>query len=203
MQILKDHLRLQLALIRHHETSVPYLPPDVAKAQLAEIRAMVCPTNKDIWTGSYVYVLELEDHKFYVGMSKNLPDRLSSHFSGAGALWTKQFHPRRVVQVCTGDCKDERRLTLEYMKTYGWQNVRGSGWCRVEMMHPPPELAHSSIGSSAQSPEGEIDIGGNGSIDGTCAMGGTYEVDGTNLSKSAGKANRTAMDDLFLDITPK
>jgi predicted GIY-YIG superfamily endonuclease len=140
MRLLKDHLRLQLALIRQFEASAPHLPRDIAAEHASEIHALVFPKSKEVWNGSYVYALELQNGNYYVGMSKNVADRLASHFSGIGALWTRKHPPQRVVEICVGDKDEERRKTLEYMQTYGWQRVRGSNWCRVEMFNPPPDI---------------------------------------------------------------
>ena len=81
------------------------------------------------------YVLELEDGKYYVGKSTNLNLRLAQHFTGDGSRWTKRYKPMRLLHVFLGDV--EREKTLFFMKTYGWQNVRGSSWCKVHMTSAP------------------------------------------------------------------
>jgi len=37
---------------------------------------------------------------------------------------------------------DIKLSTLEYMKKYGWENVRGYAWSQREMKRPPRELRH-------------------------------------------------------------
>lgn len=93
----------------------------------------------------YTYVLQLQDDKMYVGCSDNLFTRLTEHrlLSSSAAVWVREHGPvRRVVEVslnCAPD--DEHYKTLEYMSMFGWENVRGAGWCRVAMRAPPAALA--------------------------------------------------------------
>lgn len=93
----------------------------------------------------YTYVLQLQGDKMYVGCSDNLFTRLAEHrlMSPSAALWVREHGPvRRVVEVsrnCAPD--DERYKTLEYMSLFGWENVRGAGWCRGAMRAPPAALA--------------------------------------------------------------
>ena len=86
------------------------------------------------------YVLELEDNKYYVGMTCNLNLRLLEHFTGEySAKWTSKYKPIRLQEVHIGNI--ERVVTLKYMLKYGFKNVRGAGWCRIEMKNPPKALA--------------------------------------------------------------
>ena len=79
---------------------------------------------------SMVYVLELEDNKFYIGFSKDVNHRLYQHFSGNGSIWTKLHKPVGLVECVIGDLDVEKSKTLEYMAKYGYENVRGSSWCK-------------------------------------------------------------------------
>ncbi len=79
-----------------------------------------------------IYVLELENGKYYVGISKNVEARFAQHISGDGAEWTKRFKPIRLIyKVKTGHASKEKAEKLEsdetiaVMKKYGRQNVRG------------------------------------------------------------------------------
>jgi predicted GIY-YIG superfamily endonuclease len=40
------------------------------------------------------YVLKLEEDKWYVGLTTNLNQRLTQHFTGDGAKWTQLFKPK-------------------------------------------------------------------------------------------------------------
>ena len=85
------------------------------------------------------YVLELENNKWYVGISMCMNVRMSDHFAGNGSRWTKKHKPVRIERVVLGD--RERELTLQYMLLKGWKNVRGGSWCRVDMKRPPECLS--------------------------------------------------------------
>jgi len=88
----------------------------------------------------YVYVWELEEGKFYIGWSENLSNRLSSHISNEGAVWTKKYRPISIIEICRGDKTIEKQKTLEYMKLKGWENVRGGPWCLTEYKSIPSEI---------------------------------------------------------------
>lgn len=88
---------------------------------------------------SGVYVLRLENGKFYVGASEDIHRRLSNH----SAAWTQEHQPIEVEDVFpahTGLKDLEREVTLMYMREHGWENVRGAGWTRVNMSNPPRVL---------------------------------------------------------------
>ena len=85
----------------------------------------------------YVYVLSLEDDCWYVGLSQSLSDRISAHFTGSGAQWTRIHRPRHVHSITPGGKDLEKETTLDFMRSKGWQFVRGSAWCSVNMSKPP------------------------------------------------------------------
>jgi predicted GIY-YIG superfamily endonuclease len=92
-------------------------------------------------TKSKVYVVQLEKDKFYVGYTEREDcERLMEHFEGGGAKWTQKYKPVQVIEIKDGTKEDENRITLEYMKKYGWFNVRGGNWCKLDMERPPIEL---------------------------------------------------------------
>jgi len=80
-----------------------------------------------------MYVLELEDDCFYIGITYNLNLRIAQHLSGSGAQWTKMHRPKKIVEVfyegCTRQKEDE--VTKKYVEIYGADCVRGGSWCRV------------------------------------------------------------------------
>ena len=88
-----------------------------------------------------IYVLQLECNKYYVGWTmRGDGERFSEHFDGEGSEWTKKYKPINVLKWIDGTKQDEDRITLDLMKEFGWYNVRGGKWCRVEMSAPPQEL---------------------------------------------------------------
>lgn len=89
-------------------------------------------------TRSYVYVLKLEDERYYVGRTSNFMQRMNEHFTLRGSEYTKKYKPIKVVEVIEEkDTHDERDKTLEYMKKYGYEKVRGYAWCKEVMLKFP------------------------------------------------------------------
>jgi len=90
-------------------------------------------------TDTYLYVLELEEGRFYVGLTENLDRRLEDHKSGIGADWTRQYRPlRRIHGVNTGtqdECKAkamEDEATIALMSEHGIDRVRGGHFCQSD-----------------------------------------------------------------------
>lgn len=88
-----------------------------------------------------LYILKLEQDKWYVGItSQSVEKRFHQHKSGfAGAKWTKVYNPIKIHDVKDlGVCDIERaqkyegRVTREYMKEYGDNNVRGGDLTDVD-----------------------------------------------------------------------
>jgi hypothetical protein len=88
-----------------------------------------------------LYVLELEEGKYYVGVTYEFGRRLNQHMAGDGALWTARYKVRRVERVELIIDQDphevEKDVTLQLMRIHGYQNVRGGPWCQVEMKSEP------------------------------------------------------------------
>jgi hypothetical protein len=82
----------------------------------------------------FIYVLELEQEKYYVGKTNNPSLRTEAHFTGEGSYWTKKYKPKTVINIIP-DCDDydEDKYTLKYMEIYGIENVRGGSFCEIEL----------------------------------------------------------------------
>lgn len=94
---------------------------------------------------SYIYILQLEKGKYYVGYTERKDgERFNEHFSGKGSAWTKLYKPVQVTEWRPGTLADENHVTLETMDKFGWWNVRGGKWCSVNMETPPTELFKSA-----------------------------------------------------------
>jgi predicted GIY-YIG superfamily endonuclease len=88
-----------------------------------------------------IYVLLLEQNKWYVGYTdRENGNRFPEHFNNNGSKWTQLYKPLKVVEWRQGTLIDENNVTLEYMKKYGWQNVRGGRYCNIKMKNPPKKL---------------------------------------------------------------
>ncbi len=80
----------------------------------------------------YIYILELENNKYYIGRTKNPNFRLDQHFNSAGSIWTKKHKPIKIVDIISNcDNFDEDKYTLKYMEKYGINNVRGGIFCKL------------------------------------------------------------------------
>ncbi len=77
----------------------------------------------------YIYILELEQNKFYVGKTNNPNFRLQDHFNSNGSVWTKKYKPIKLLELIpNSDDYDEDKYTRIYMvlimleeaHTYKW-----------------------------------------------------------------------------------
>ena len=80
----------------------------------------------------YVYSLNLENGRKYVGKTDNIKRRMDEHFGGTGAKWTKKYKPESVnhVQVCSSSDNQAKAQTIVYKKMskyHGVDIVRGAG----------------------------------------------------------------------------
>jgi predicted GIY-YIG superfamily endonuclease len=93
--------------------------------------------NIDI-TRNYVYVLKLENERYYIGRTSNFIQRMNEHFTNKGSEYTKKNKPIKIIEVNEEKDKyDERDKTLEYMNRYGYENVRGYAWCQNVLLKCP------------------------------------------------------------------
>jgi hypothetical protein len=89
-------------------------------------------------TRSYIYVLELIDDRYYIGRTSNFMQRMNDHFTGSGSEYTKKYKPIKIIEVTEEtNLTDERDKTLEYMRIYGYEKVRGYTWCRETLKKFP------------------------------------------------------------------
>jgi predicted GIY-YIG superfamily endonuclease len=85
-------------------------------------------------TRETLYVLQLEDGKYYVGKTTNLKRRVEEHSKGNGSEWTWTYRPVKVLESRPlKDDHDENNTTKNMMKKYGIENVRGGTYCQVEL----------------------------------------------------------------------
>jgi predicted GIY-YIG superfamily endonuclease len=81
-----------------------------------------------------IYVLALENDKYYVGKTCNLARRLDEHYNGDGAAWTKLYKPMTCLATHVSTSKfDESVVTKEWMLTKGINNVRGGPYTQVHL----------------------------------------------------------------------
>lgn len=87
-----------------------------------------------------VYVLKLEQNKWYVGSTsrKNVQERIEEHanvvsavVSGKAAEWVKKYPYVSTFMTIPGDEFDEDKFTKIFMGKYGIENVRGGCYCQL------------------------------------------------------------------------
>jgi predicted GIY-YIG superfamily endonuclease len=73
-----------------------------------------------------IYVLKLENDKYYVGKTNNVPKRYRQHIDGTGSSWTQKYKPIHIEKTIELKSPfDEDKIVKEYMSQYGINNVRG------------------------------------------------------------------------------
>ncbi|NQX65742.1 GIY-YIG nuclease family protein [Paenibacillus alba] len=80
----------------------------------------------------FIYVLKLDDGHYYIGQTDNLERRIANHGTSIGATWTNIYKPISMIETLSvGVCNYfeaknmENDITLDYMRKFGWQRVRG------------------------------------------------------------------------------
>lgn len=81
-----------------------------------------------------IYILRCEDDKYYVGKSTNINKRIKQHFKKKGSSWTRLYRPLEIYEIRRNcDEFDEEKITLQYMKKFGINNVRGGSYTRLQL----------------------------------------------------------------------
>ena len=82
----------------------------------------------------FIYIIQLEQGKYYIGKTNNPQFRLESHFNSNGSEWTKIYKPLRVIEVKPNcDDYDEDKITIQYMDKYVINNVCGGSFVSVKL----------------------------------------------------------------------
>jgi len=84
-----------------------------------------------------IYVLELCENKYYIGatMAMNLNTCLRQHFRYGGNDWLHKWRPLRIHKLyrnTRAGTVDLNRITFEYMRKWGVDNVRGGSYSMIE-----------------------------------------------------------------------
>jgi predicted GIY-YIG superfamily endonuclease len=82
----------------------------------------------------WIYILNLENNKKYVGKTINPNLRIEKHFYNNGSEWTKNFKPTSISTIF--ECDDgfsEDIVTIRCMKEYGIDNVRGGTFSQIDL----------------------------------------------------------------------
>lgn len=97
-----------------------------------------------------IYVLKLEDEKYYVGKTSNISNRFTQHIDGSGAAWTKKYKPIEMIASYDNcDNFDEDKYTLMMMEKYGIENVRGGTFCEVVLSEAHTQFLTQMLNSAS------------------------------------------------------
>jgi predicted GIY-YIG superfamily endonuclease len=82
-----------------------------------------------------IYVLQCENNKYYVGKTSNVDRRFAEHLDGHyGSEWTRYYAPQQIIEVQNMSSEfDEMKKTLEYMRRFGIDHVRGAQWSNITL----------------------------------------------------------------------
>lgn len=85
----------------------------------------------------FIYILKLENEKYYVGKTLNPIFRIKDHFEQTerqSSAWTKMYKPTAIEKIIPNcDSFDEDKITKIYMKKYGISNVRGGSYVKITL----------------------------------------------------------------------
>jgi hypothetical protein len=82
----------------------------------------------------FIYILQLQEGKYYVGKTNNPSFRIDSHFNANGSAWTKKYAPIKLLELLPDkDDYDEDKYTKIYMDIYGVDNVRGGSYVTLKL----------------------------------------------------------------------
>lgn len=79
----------------------------------------------------YIYILKLQDNKYYIGKTDNIDKRYQEHMNGTASSYTKKYKPISIEKIIPDASPyDEYKYTIEYMGKYGLNHVRGGVYVR-------------------------------------------------------------------------
>jgi hypothetical protein len=88
--------------------------------------------SRNINEETYIYKLDLENGKKYIGKTNNVDRRMDQHFNGNGSQVTKKFKPieGEVIDSCNGFFSNnlEQKHTEKYISKHDYSNVRGGSY---------------------------------------------------------------------------
>ena len=93
---------------------------------------MIIPKFYEVLFGVYLYVLELQNGKYYVGISRNPEYRFYEHKIGKTSKFVRQNLPIKNIRLKLLDSTDwsdglseETRITVKLIEKFGVENVYG------------------------------------------------------------------------------
>lgn len=80
----------------------------------------------------WIYILRLENSKWYVGWTNDPRRRLGKHFYNPSVQWVKESPPIAVAYQFYGTIEDETSATLQLAHIHGIANVRGGAYAKMQ-----------------------------------------------------------------------
>ena len=104
-------------------------------SKILENSATLNKTQLSINEKYYIYILELNNNKYYIGRTKLVEKRFLEHVNNENYnSYTFIYKPIKILDsfISTSEF-DEDNTTKKYMKKYGINNVRGGSYTLVEL----------------------------------------------------------------------
>lgn len=93
-----------------------------------------------------IYVLSLQQNKYYIGFTKNLQKTLTDHKYGYVNDWTNKYKMIEIVRIIdTFNFDKEDKYTKIYMDIYGINNVRGGSYSDIHLNVEQLKLLNKEI----------------------------------------------------------
>jgi predicted GIY-YIG superfamily endonuclease len=94
----------------------------------------------------FLYILELQQGKYYVGKTGDITRRLNDHCSGKGSEWTKKYPFVKLLHAeSNSDPFDEDKNVKKLMLEKGIENVRGGVYSMVILSDEQIELLNREL----------------------------------------------------------
>ena len=95
-----------------------------------------------------IYILELENNKYYIGKTSRIDKRFNEHLNGKGSRFTKIHKPIKIYKVYKELSEfDEDNYTKKYMKLFGIDNVRGGSYSNINLNDNQINLLNKELNS--------------------------------------------------------
>lgn len=86
-----------------------------------------------------LFVAKLEEGKYFIGKTTKLSLAILNEDNGLGSPWTQRFKPTELLTIielkeecCESFRNTHNEVTKIMMLKYGYENVRGGGFFRLE-----------------------------------------------------------------------
>lgn len=73
----------------------------------------------------YLYILQLEQNKYYIGKTNNINTKILYHMNGVGSDWTNKYKPLKIIDIILNcESSDEYKYIKFYQYKFGIDNVK-------------------------------------------------------------------------------